>query len=165
MIRSLTILALVVLPAACGAPGGGAPLDVAALPEGAPGSCHARGMTAAVIETVTDQVREAEAVRAPDGRILSPARFRTETATRILRPRGVHWFETPCALADPDFVRQVQRALAARGLYGGEAHGRYDAATREAVAAYQAGTGPESGTLSMAAARSLGLVPVPRDDA
>ncbi|GIT90886.1 hypothetical protein JANAI62_13400 [Jannaschia pagri] len=130
-----------------------------------PGACYARGITPAVIETVTQQQLESGAVVAPDGTVLSPARFRTVTSTRIVTPREETWFETPCALRDrdPDFVAQIQRALKVRGLYGGEINGFYDVPTRTAVQAFQAPSGLESGTLSTDAAKSLGLIALGRD--
>lgn len=70
-------------------------------------------------------------------------------------------FETPCPKDLPaDFVPSLQRALAARDLYSGAVTGRMDAATRAAIRRYQTPEGPDSGTLSLAAARRLGLVAV-----
>lgn len=133
--------------------------------DAAPGTCHARGITPAILETVTQQVQEAPEVRDAAGTVTQPARFRTLTSIRIVRDRGEHWFETPCALrrSDADFVRQVQRALAARGFYGGEINGLYDVPTRAAVRAFQEARGLESGTLSMASAQALGLIELGRD--
>ncbi|MEM7488397.1 MAG: peptidoglycan-binding domain-containing protein [Pseudomonadota bacterium] len=165
MIRTLTLLTL--LAACSAAPPEGATGGVGP-PDAVPGACYARGVTPAIIETVTEQRREADAVRAADGTVLAPARFRTVTSTRIVRARREDWFETPCALRDgnADFVMQVQRALQARGLYDGLVHGRYDRPTRVAVAAYQAEAGlVESGTLSTEAAQRLGLVALGRDGA
>ncbi|MGB3407192.1 MAG: peptidoglycan-binding domain-containing protein [Jannaschia sp.] len=129
-----------------------------------PGACYARGVTPAVLETVTSQVQEASETRAPDGTVLSPARFRTVTSTRIVEPRGENWFQTPCALRDrdADFVAQVQRALQVRGFYAGEINGFYDVPTRAAVQAFQNLRGLESGTLSTDSAKVLGLVELGR---
>ncbi|MCU4653986.1 peptidoglycan-binding protein [Roseibacterium sp. SDUM158016] len=72
---------------------------------------------------------------------------------------GPLWFEYPCrAETDAAFIASVQRALAARGLYGGPATGRLDPPTRAAITAYQRDFGLDSGVLSLAAARALGLV-------
>ncbi len=130
-----------------------------------PGACYARGITPAVLETVTSQIQEAPETLAEDGTILAPARFRTVTSTRIVTPRGENWFQTPCALRDrdPDFVSQIQRALKVRGLYTGDINGFYDVPTRKAVQAYQSSRGLESGTLSTPSAQSLGLVELGRD--
>ncbi|MEM8850125.1 MAG: peptidoglycan-binding domain-containing protein [Pseudomonadota bacterium] len=162
MIRALPML---ILLAACAADPPEAVTRLAGPPDPIPGACYARGITPAIIETVTEQVQEGEAVFGPDGNLVEPARFRTVTSTQIVRERQVDWFETPCALRDrdPGFVMQVQRALQARGLYAGEVHGLYDVPTREAVASYQKDSGLESGTLSNAAAKELGLVALGRD--
>lgn len=130
-----------------------------------PGACYARGITPAVLETVTSQVQEAPEERAADGTLVSPAQFRTITSTRIVEPRGENWFETPCALKnrDPDFIMQVQRALQVRGFYDGEINGFYDVPTRSAVQAFQDRRGLESGTLSIESAKALGLVELGRD--
>ncbi|MFO6464421.1 peptidoglycan-binding domain-containing protein [Jannaschia sp. KMU-145] len=164
MIRILPILACL---AACAPP---PPVSVtrgAGPPDARPGACYARGIVPAVIETVTEQVQEDGAVRGPDGTILSPGRFRTVTSTRIVRPRGEDWFETPCALraGEPGFVASVQRALAARDLYAGPITGFYDGDTRLAVRAFQTERGLESGTLSTENAKALGLVELGRDGA
>lgn len=130
-----------------------------------PGTCHARGITPAILETVTQQVQEAPETRAADGTVIEPARFRTVTSTQIVRERGEHWFETPCAIRhrDSDFVSQVQRAMIARGFYAGDVNGLYDPPTRAAVRAYQNTRGLESGTLSMDSAQALGLIELGRD--
>lgn len=164
MIRPFLLTLLAGL-AAC-AQTGAEPVTRSAGPvDAAPGSCHARGSTPAILETVTKQVQEAAQTRTRDGTVVRPASFRTLTATRIVQDRGEHWFETPCALRreDPDFIRQVQRAMAARSLYAGRIHGTYDAPTRRAVRAYQTPRGLKSGTLSMASAQALGLVALGRD--
>lgn len=155
----IRLLPLLLSLAACG---GNVAVPVtrdAGPPDARPGACYARGVTPAVLETVTEQVREASDDPA------APTRFRTITETRIVQPRGINWFETPCALraGDPDFIAQVQRALIVRDLYAGPVTGDYDAATRAAVRRFQSETGPESGTLSTASAKSLGLVALGRD--
>ena len=129
-------------------------------PEGAdPDSCWGRDMQPARIETVTEQIEVRPARMGPDGRVLEPAVFRTETRQTILRDREALLFPAPCPEAfDADFVATLQRALAARGHYGGEISGALDAATRMAIRAYQRPQGLDSSVLSMAAARQLGLV-------
>jgi hypothetical protein len=159
------LAATALLVAGCG----GSPPQAVARQSGPPervsGLCYAKGVTPAVFETVTEHVIEAPEMRAPDGTLLSPARFRTVTATRLVSAREVSWFETPCALErrEAGFVAQVQRALAVRGLYDGPAHGAYDQATRRAVEAFQAPRGIESGILSTEAAQALGLVALGRE--
>jgi uncharacterized protein (DUF2126 family) len=66
--------------------------------------------------------------------------------------------ETP---SDSPLFRDLQRALKARGLFPGAVTGVEDAATREATRRFQAARGLDSGTLSLAAARELGIVAAP----
>jgi len=176
MIRSRIALPLV-LPfvlllgvAACGPVPGDNPADALLgsmldVPPGAPpGTCWGKIVSPALIETVTEQVLVQPARLASDGRVASPAIFRTETRQRIVTEREVTWFETPCpATMTPELVATLQRALAARGLYDGPITGRTGAATSEGVRRYQAQTGLDSPVLSLAAARTLGLIAVPRD--
>ncbi|MFW8636309.1 peptidoglycan-binding domain-containing protein [Cribrihabitans pelagius] len=131
-------------------------------PPGAPpGTCWSKHTRPAVIETVTSQVLVRPAETDAAGQVVRAALFRTETRQEIVEPRRETWFEIPCALSmTPEFIRTVQRALAARGLYRGPVHGRMDAATRAAVQRYQQPMGLDSGTLSLSAARKLGLVAV-----
>ncbi|MDH2325413.1 peptidoglycan-binding domain-containing protein [Cereibacter sp. SYSU M97828] len=70
------------------------------------------------------------------------------------------WFEVPCELSR-DETRSLQRALAARGLLDGPADGVAGKATRKAILDYQSAYGLPSETLSLGAARSLGVLPVP----
>lgn len=123
-----------------------------------PDACYAQDVTPAVIETVTEQVL----VQAPEldasGAVRAPAVFRTETRQRIVTERDDLWFETPCAAEnDPEFIAMLQRALAVRGHYRGPVTGVMDLRTRRAIRAYQRPQGLNSGALSLAAARLLGL--------
>ncbi len=129
-----------------------------------PGSCWGRTISPAVIETVTEQVQVQPARISPTGEIQSLPVFRTDTRQRIITPRQDNWFETPCAdTLTPEFVATLQRALAARGLYGGAIAGVLDDATRAALRRYQIDEGgPDSPVLALATARALGLVPVER---
>lgn len=138
----------------------------AAPPGAAPGTCWGRNVTPAVIETVTQQVMMQPAEVLADGTVQRPALFKTETLQQIVTPRRETWFETPCpAQMTPELVMSLQRALAARGQYHGSAHGEMDRGTRAAVRRYQADQGLDSGVLSLAAARKLGLIALPRPDA
>lgn len=129
-----------------------------AKPEGA---CWESDVTPAVIETVTEQVIVTPETRGPDGTVLQPATFRTDTRTRILRDREEVWFRAPCpAEYTVEFVTTLQRALKARGFYLLPLTGALDAGTRDAVRRYQAERGLDSPRLSLAAARELGLVTV-----
>lgn len=132
-------------------------------PGAAPGTCWGKDVTPAVVETVTEQVLLQPAEVRDDGTVLDPAIYKTETRQAIVQERRVTWFETPCASAQtPDFVASVQRALKVRGLYRGPVTGQMDARTRAAVRAYQKPEGLDSGILSLAAARRLGLATVER---
>ncbi|KIC07508.1 peptidoglycan-binding protein [Leisingera sp. ANG-M1] len=160
---ALLLAALAALPACVQPqPGSSVQREGRYAPPGAPpGSCWSKHTTPAVIETVTSQVLAEPAQLDSSGQVVRPAAFRTETSQQIVQPRQDHWFEIPCpASMTPDFIRTIQRALAARGLYRGPIHGQMDKATRKAVQRYQAPQGLDSGTLSLASARKLGLVAV-----
>jgi len=130
-------------------------------PGAAPGTCWGKHVTPAVIETVTEQVMLQPAEIHVDGTVTRPAVYKTETVQRIVRERRETWFETPCDTElTPEFLASLQRALAVRGLYNGPVTGRMDARTRAAVRRYQKPQGLDSGILSLAAARKLGLVAV-----
>ncbi|MEM8591707.1 MAG: peptidoglycan-binding protein [Pseudomonadota bacterium] len=134
-------------------------------PNSLPGQCWGRDTTPAVYETVTEQILLQPAEISTDGTLRSPPIYKTETRQAIVRERNEIWFETPCDPdLTPDFIASVQRALAARGHYRGNATGVLDSRTRRAIRAYQAPQGLDSAILSLAAARQLGLVAVPRDD-
>lgn len=135
-------------------------------PGAAPGSCWGKDVTPAVVETVTEQVLMQPAEIRADGTVAAPAIYKTETRQAILRERQVTWFETPCATRlTPEFIASLQRALRARDLYRGPTSGEMSARTRAAVRAYQAPRGLDSGILSLAAARKLGLISVPHAEA
>lgn len=132
----------------------------AGAPPGAePGACWGRDATAAKVETVRQPVLMQPAQVLSDGTIIAPPVYKTEALERIVEPRRETWFEVPCAEdVTPDFVASVQRALAARGLFFGAVNGEMDAQTRAAVRRFQQPQGLDSGILSLAAARRLGLV-------
>lgn len=130
-------------------------------PGAAPGTCWGRDAIPAVIETVTEQVLVTPAERDAAGAVIRAASYRTETSQRIVRERREVWFRTPCLPEmTPEFIASLQRALAARGLYEGPVTGAIDGPTRAAIRAYQKPEGLDSGTLSLAAARKLGLAVV-----
>lgn len=160
---ALLLAALAALPA-CVQPQPGSEVSRTgryAPPGAPPDSCWSKHISPAVIETVTRQVLAEPAQLDSSGQAVRPAVFRTETSQQIVQPRRELWFEIPCpAMMTADFIRTVQRALAARRLYRGPVHGRMDAATRKAVQRYQAPLGLDSGTLSLDTARKLGLVAV-----
>lgn len=129
----------------------------------APGTCWGRTVSPAVIESVTEQVQVTPAKVNPDGTIATLPVYKSETRQKIVTQRVDRWFETPCAEAlTAEFNASLQRALAARGYYIGAVNGEMDAATRAAVQAYQRLDGLDSGVLSLATARKLGLIAVAR---
>lgn len=144
------------------APQTGQVMNVA--PPGAPeGSCWARDASPAVVETVTEQIELQPAILGSDGKVLSPAIYRTETRQAIVTPREDTVFQIPCAAEQtPEFVASLQRALKARVLYRGGITGVMDGRTRAGVRRYQKPLGLDSGILSLASARSLGLVALER---
>ena len=136
----------------------------AAPPGAAPGSCWGKDVTPAVIETQTDQVVDRPTGLRPDGSP-HPAVYRTETRQVIVQERREIWFETPCPEdLTPDFVASLQRALVARGLLHVPPSGVMDNLTRRAIRLYQRRQGLDSSILSLAAARSLGLAAVAREE-
>nr|WP_235857849.1 peptidoglycan-binding domain-containing protein [Marimonas lutisalis] len=134
-------------------------------PGAAPGTCWGKDVTPAVIETVTEKILLQPAQVLDDGTVISDPVYKTETRQAIVKERRELWFETPCEdQLTPDFVASLQRALQARGIYRGAITGEMDARTRRAIRHYQAPQGLDSGILSLAAARKLGLVAVGRPD-
>ncbi len=132
--------------------------------DAAPGTCWGKTVSPAVVERVSTQVQIKPAKVNPDGTIGRPPVYRTEEKQVIVTPRRDNWFETPCAdVLTPEFIASLQRALSARGGYAGAITGTMDPATRRAVQAFQRADGPDSGVLTLAAARELGLIAVPRE--
>lgn len=130
-------------------------------PGAAPGTCWGKHVSPAVIETVTEQIMLQPAEVHVDGTVSRPAIYKTETLQRIVRERRETWFEVPCDdLLTGDFIASLQRALTVRGYYWGPVNGRMDARTRTAIRKFQEPQGLDSGILSLAAARKLGLVAV-----
>jgi hypothetical protein len=113
-----------------------------------------------VIETYTEHVLLQTEKRDSAGQLISPAVFRTEIRQEIVQDRQEVWFRAPCPEAvTQEFVATVQRALKARGIYVAPLTGQFDAPTRLAIRQYQAPLGLDSERLSLAAARSLGILP------
>lgn len=137
---------------------------LAAPPGAQPGSCWGKDVTPAVVETVTEQILMQPAQINSDGSVTSPALYKTETHQQIVRERRELIFETPCrATLTPEFLAILQRALQARGHFHGAITGELDLMTKLAIRSYQKEQGLDSAILSIAAARQLGLVAVPRD--
>lgn len=134
-------------------------------PKAREGECWESATTPAVIETITEQVRVTDEVLDASGKVITPASFQSKTHQRIVQEREVVWFRAPCtADLTVQFVASLQRALKARGLYLLPVTGALDAATAEAVRRFQEPRGLDSATLSLAAARELGLISTDPDD-
>ncbi len=168
MIRK-TLPALAVALGACSAP---EPASRALHPPGPPplpqaasdGTCRAREVVPAVYEQVMGEVQVVQAEIAEDGTVLRPPVYRRAPVPRLVRPRSEMTFEALCGhQMTPDFIASLQRALAARGYFAGNVTGALDGPTAAAVRKYQAERGLDSGQVSLATARELGLVAVPRD--
>ena len=140
-------------------------LTTAGPPEGPEGACWASDTTPAIIETVTEQVMITEDVRNAAGAVTAPASFETRTFQRMVQDREVVWFRAPCA-ADMTvaFLATLQRALKARGIYLAPVTGQMDTATADAIRRFQAMRGLDSPTLSLAAAKELGISATDRND-
>jgi Putative peptidoglycan binding domain len=139
-------------------------LNQTAPPGAEPGSCWGKEVTPAIVETVTHQVMLQPAQIHSDGTMLQPGIFKTETRQAIVRERKETWFQRPCDNEmTVEFVSSLQRALSARDLYRGKINGEMDNRTRASVRRFQKPLGLDSGILSLAAARKLGLVAVKTD--
>lgn len=138
------------------------PVSLASAPPGAaPGTCWDKTVSPAVVETQTRKVELQPAQISSDGRVQSAPIYKTETQQIVVRPRRENWFEIPCAdVLTHDFVASLQRALAARGHYNGPPTGKIDLRTRQAIHRFQRSEGFDNPTLTVAAARKLGLIAV-----
>ena len=124
-------------------------------PDGAkPGTCWAKQIKPAVIETQTTQ----SVISGNDGETI----YQTETSQSIIEERQEVWFQVPCQnVMTPEFIESVQRGLTARGYYTGSITGRMDARTAKSIRLMQVPLGIDSQVLSLLGARHLGLVIVP----
>lgn len=133
-------------------------------PEPGAGECWAGEISPAVIETVTEQVEVTPAQPAGNGKPAVAATFQSQVQQQILTERSDVWFRVPCpGQIGPDTIASLQRALKVRGLYRGGVTGALDPATATAIRRYQAPQGLDSDTLSLVAARQLGLIAWDRD--
>ena len=133
-------------------------------PKGPEGACWQSDVTPMVIETVSEQIVVTDETLGPDGRVATPASYRTETHQRIVQEREEVWFRSPCPEEmTVDVIATLQRALKARGLYLLPLTGAMDAPTHEAIQRFQMDRGLDSHHLSLAAARELGIIATDRD--
>ncbi|MEO0379743.1 MAG: peptidoglycan-binding domain-containing protein [Pseudomonadota bacterium] len=143
------------------------PISLATSPPGAaPGTCWGKTVSPAVVQTVTRKVLLQPAQISSDGRVQAAPIYKDETRQEVVKPRQDTWYEVPCAAAlTPEFVSSLQRALSARGYHRGPITGEMDKATEAAIQRYQRDEGLDSKTLSMAAARKLGLIAIAQPEA
>jgi hypothetical protein len=121
-------------------------------------ACFTTDSTPAVVETRTEQVQERPARHDAEGRLVSAARYRTVTETRIVADRQDVIVQTVCPEdMTPQFVAALQRALHARGHYAGPITGDVTPETRAAIRRFQSAEGLPTSALSLAAAKRLGL--------
>lgn len=129
------------------------------------GTCWSEEQGSTATKTVTEQVLVAPAKRGADGQVLTPPIYRNETRQIRVETEPKVWFETVCSdILTPDFIETLQRALAARGLYGGPISGEIDVGTQSAIKSYQTSLGLSDARLSVATAQTLGLVAYPEPE-
>jgi len=121
-------------------------------PDGAaPGTCWAKQIRPAVIETAQTQ----SVLTGDEGETI----YQTTTSQTIIEERQEVWFEVPCRnVMTQDFIKTLQRALKARGLYQGPITGVVDQRTSKAIGLFQRPLGVDSQVLSIIGAQALGLV-------
>lgn len=128
---------------------------------GPKGACWQDAITPAVIETVTEQVLLEPEKRDEAGQITAPAVYGSRVQQRVIEDRRRVWFRAPCPIdMTVNYVASVQRALKARGYLLGEVTGEFDPQTLDAIRRFQAERGLDSATLSLDAARELGIAAV-----
>ncbi len=174
MSRLLTAFAVLGLAGAC-APGGDPQVGRSDGPNGPPPAAEADAqgrcwssetIEPAIYEQVMGEVQVVPAQVAPDGVVLRPPVYRRAPVPRVVRPREEIRFEAPCpSEMTPELIASLQRALAARDIFGGNVTGKLDAPTAAAIRAYQSGRGLDSAQLSLESARALGLIEVEIPDA
>lgn len=127
--------------------------------------CWALDFEPAITETVSQDVLVQAEQKDADGTVTSPSVWRNETTTKVLTPRKILNFETPCAnLLTEEFLASLQRALQARDVYEGAITSTLDYPTRNAIRSFQKQSGLNSAFLSLESARALGLSEIPRPE-
>ncbi len=127
----------------------------------ADGRCFSLDPGRPQFQTITQQVLVEPEVRAADGTITRPAIFRNvDQQIQVIRDNPPR-FEVVCPQdLSQSFVASLQRALAARGAYGGAINGLIDDGTKAAIREFQAKDGPYSSNLAVRTAQTLGLLSV-----
>ncbi|QDC11641.1 peptidoglycan-binding protein [Oceanicola sp. D3] len=129
-------------------------------PSATPGSCWDKETTPPETVTVIVPTLVQPAQLTATGEVISPPIYRRAPQEQITKPAVQRWFETPCSdELTPEYISSLQRALAVRGHYNGPVTGKLDTRTRRAIRSFQQPQGLDSDTLSLAAARVLGLAP------
>ena len=133
-------------------------------PDARADQCFAHEVTPAVIETTTNRTqltppRLAVDLETGETEVVRPATYDTVTAQRVIREREEIFFETICPQLYTDrFVRSLQRALKARGFFGGVPSGWLDDQTKLAIKLYQKQEGLPSSILSLRTVETFGLI-------
>ena len=127
------------------------------------GRCFATAAGPTRTDIVNELIEVVPAVRAADGSVTSPPVFRNVSRPQTVSTGPGRRFETVCPpVYTIAFVSSLQRALLIRRSYSGPITGRYDEATSLAVQMFQRAEGVDSPLLGVAAARTLGILAVPR---
>ena len=164
-----TTLLLTVL-AACDAPvtsndpdGPDVLIDMGEIETDSAGRCFTRDAAPTEIRIVEEAVIVVPEKRDSLGRVTQPAVIRSQDGPQTFRIGEGTRFETLCPqLYSATLVSSLQRALQARGAYGGPITGTYDTVTSTAVRNFQLPSGIDSPLLRSRTALELGLTAVPR---
>jgi len=128
------------------------------------GSCYAQEIFPAIIETVTNKTlltpeKLTLNITTGNNEVVRPATYTIKVMRRIVSPRREVWFETICPhLYSERFVKSLQRALRARGVYMGKLSGWLDPQTKLAVKLYQRKLSVNSEILALSTAEEFGLI-------
>ena len=138
-------------------------IDLGELETDGNGRCFARDAAPTEVRIVEETVIVVPEKRDNLGRITQPAVVRSQDGPQTFRIGDGKRFETLCPQEyTAQFVASLQRAMKARGAYDGPITSAYDAATSQAVRAFQLSSGIDSPLLRRRTALELGLTAVPR---